>query len=353
MIIDIHAHVCAAPQLYRFKANLLASRGQQPHGFALEPFPDDFVRDHPETKKNLRIMDAVGTDVQFLSPRPFQLMHAEKPARVVEAWAIANHDYIAQQVRLFPARFRGVCGLPQVRSEPVTVAFPELERCVKQLGFVGTLIDSDPGEGDNSTPTLDNEYWYPLWEKMVELDIPGLIHSTGCKYGRETYTQHFITEESLAVLSLVRSRVFDDFPKLKIIVSHGGGSIPYQIGRWQADWVLHGGQAIDVFNARLKKLYFDTCLHYKKSLELLIGLVGSENVLFGTENPGSGSTLNPETGRNFDDIKPLIEQIEFLTTKDRENIFENNARRLFTLLSPPLRGGEPEGRGGEEQNVGS
>jgi predicted TIM-barrel fold metal-dependent hydrolase len=333
MIIDIHSHVCAAPQLYRFKANLLASRGQPPHGFNCDPFSDEFVRDHPETKKNLRAMETVGTDLQFLSPRPYQLMHGERPIKLVEAWAIANHDYIAQQVRLFPSKFRGVCGLPQVGGEPVSVAFPELERCVNDLGFVGTLIDTDPGEGDNSTPTLDDEYWYPLWEKMVQLDIPGLIHSTGCKHGRETYTQHFITEESLAVLSLMRSRVYDDFPNLKIIVAHGGGSIPYQIGRWQADWILHGGgKNLDVFNQRLKKIYFDTCLHYKKSLELLIGLAGSDRVLFGTENPGSGSAPNPETGRNFDDIRPLIESIDLLNAQDRQNIFEDNARRLFTRL---------------------
>lgn len=275
-------------------------------------------------------MEAVGTDIQFLSPRPYQLMHTERPVKVVEAWAIANHDYIAQQVRLFPSKFRGVCALPLVGGEPVSVALPEFDRCINELGFVGALIDTDPGEGDNSTPTLDDEYWYPLWEQMVDYDVPGLIHSTGCKYGRETYTQHFITEESLAVLSLIRSRVYDDFPNLKIIVAHGGGSIPYQIGRWQADWILHSGnKSVDTFNQRLKKIYFDTCLHYKKSLELLIGLVGSRNVLFGTENPGSGSALNPETGRNFDDIRPLIESIDFLTSQDRQNIFEDNARRLF------------------------
>ena len=330
MIIDIHSHVCAAPELYVWKSNLIASRGA--HGSSPLKFKDEFVREHSETKKNLRIMDSVGTDMQFLSPRPFQLMHAEKPWRIVEAWAVANHDYIAQQVTAFPVRFRGVCGLPQAAGEPVTIALPELDRCVKQLGFVGTLIDTDPGEGDNTTPTLENEYWYPLWEKMVELDVPGLIHSTGCKHGRESYSQHFITEESLAVLQLVNSRVFDDFPKLKIIVAHGGGSVPFHIGRWQADHVLFHGSTVEDFNRRLKKLYFDTCVHYRKSLELLIGLVSSDNVLFGTENPGSGSVPNPETGRSFDDIRPLIEEIDFLTAKDRQKIFEENARRLFPRL---------------------
>jgi 4-oxalmesaconate hydratase len=318
----------------------MAARGA--HGYAPKRFSDDFVRDHADTKRNLRIMDSVGTDVQFLSPRPFQLMHAEKPWKMVEAWAVANHEYIAQQVKAFPNRFQGVCSMPQAAGEPVTFGLPELERCVKQLGFIGTLIDTDPGEGDGSTPTLGDEYWYPLWEKMVELDVPGLIHSSGCKHGRETYSQHFISEESLAVLSLIKSRVLDDFPKLKIIVAHGGGSIPYQIGRWQADYALKGGGPVEEFDRRLKMLYFDTCLHAKRSLEMLIQVAGSANVLFGTENPGSGSAANPATGKSFDDIKPLIDSIEWLTEQDRRNIFEHNARRLFARVSVP-RAAAPAG----------
>jgi predicted TIM-barrel fold metal-dependent hydrolase len=330
MILDIHAHVCAAPELYQWKSVLMSARGA--HGFNPRRFPGEWVRDHAETKRNLRIMDSVGTDVQFVSPRPFQLMHAEKPVRLVEAWAIANHNYIAQQVAAFPTRFQGVCAFPQAPGQPVTWGLGEMERCVKQLGFIGTLIDTDPGEGDNSTPTLADEYWYPLWEKMVELDIPGLIHSTGCKHGRESYSQHFITEESLAVLSLINSKVLDDFPKLKIIVAHGGGSIPYQIGRWQADYVMKAGGTVEEFNRRLKLLYYDTCLHARKSLEMLIAIAGSANVLYGTENPGSGSAANPETGKSFDDIKPVLDCIEFLSGEDRRNIFEENARRLFPRL---------------------
>lgn len=337
MILDCHAHVCAALELYSWKSNLLSSRGV--HGLKPLSFSGEFVRDHAETQKNLRIMDSVGTDVQFVSARPYQSMHAEKPASMVEAFAIAVHNYIAQQVAAFPNRIQGVCGPPQAAGEPVTVALPELERCVKELGFIGTTIDTDPGEGDGLTPILSDKYWYPLWEKMVELEIPGLIHSTSCKHGRESYTQHFITEESLAILSLINSHVFEDFPNLKIIVAHGGGSIPYQVGRWRADFVLFHGGKVSEFDRRLRQIYFDTCLHAKTSLELLIRLVGSENVLFGTENPGSGSAMNPETGRTFDDIRPVIESIEWLSQKDRQNIFEENARRLYPRLKVP-RGAE-------------
>jgi hypothetical protein len=70
MIIDIHAHVCAAPELYQWKAVQMSARGA--HGFAPKKFADEWVRDHPDTKRNLRVMDTVGTDVQFLSPRPFR-----------------------------------------------------------------------------------------------------------------------------------------------------------------------------------------------------------------------------------------------------------------------------------------
>src|ERR1700744_2369638 len=278
-------------------------------------------------------MDSARTDEKFLSPRPFHLMHAEKPVKMVEAWAVANHDYIAQQVKAFPNRFEGVCAFPQAAGEPVSFGFAEMTRCVEDLGFIGTLIDTDPGEGDNSTPTLADEYWYPLWEKMIELDIPGLIHASGCKHGRESYSQHFISEESLAVLSLVNSQVLEDFPRLRIIVAHGGGSIPYQVGRWQADHVMKGGGTVEQFNRRLRMLYYDTCLHARKSIEMLVGIVGSENVLFGTENPGSGSAANPETGKSFDDIKPFIDSIDFLSDQDRRNIFVDNARRLFPRMN--------------------
>ena len=93
MIVDVHAHVCASPELYQWKSVQMSARGA--HGFTPKKFSDDYVRDHPDTKRNLKILDSVGTDMQFLSPRPFQLMHAEKPLKMVEAWAVANHDQMS------------------------------------------------------------------------------------------------------------------------------------------------------------------------------------------------------------------------------------------------------------------
>src|SRR6267154_5894083 len=187
MIIDVHAHVCAAPELYQWKSVLMSARGA--HGFKPKTFSNEFVREHPDTKRNLRIMDSVGTDVQFLSPRPFQLMHAERPEKLVHYWVEANNDAIAMSVKLAPTRYRGVAGLPQCAGVPVTNTFAEIDRCINDLGFVGIMINPDPHEGSGTpTPGMGDEYWYPLYEKMVQLDIPALIHSASCKDPWDTYS---------------------------------------------------------------------------------------------------------------------------------------------------------------------
>lgn len=335
MIIDIHAHVCAAPEIYAWKDQIFSAGGAL--GARERQWDVDWIRDHAVTRRNIDIMDRVGTDIQFISPRPYSQAHAEKPSKLSHYWNVGVNNYIAKTIEAYPTRFRGMAGLPQPVGRPIEESLPELDRCINELGFVGTLLDTDPGEGDNSTPTLDNEYWYPLYEKLVEYDIPALIHSTGCKHGRESYSHHFISEESLAILSLCNSRVLTDFPTLKIIVSHGGGSVPYQIGRWRAERGLagwkHPAGIEEDFDTSLKRLYFDSVLHERNSLELLINLVGSERVLFGTENPGAGTAPNPKTGRTYDDIKPTIEEISTLTSEDTQNIFEDNARKLFARFS--------------------
>ena len=341
MIIDVHGHLCASPKLYAWFTLLLASRAT--YGTPPPPFSDDEMRALPETQRNLQALDGALTDVQLISPRPFTMFHAEKPGKIAHRWNEGVNSYIAQFCRVMPDRFAGICGLPQPAGEPITTSLPELERCINELGMVGCLLDPDPGEGDNQTPSLGDEYWYPLYEKLCALDVPAHVHSTGNQHGRGTYSTHFIDEESLAILSLLNSRVFLDFPKLKIIVSHGGGSVPYQVGRWRAER-LHPVMAKNLplkesFDDSLKRLYYDTVIHSKDSIAMLVKLGGSDRVVFGTENPGSGTAMNPETGRAFDDIKALVDDIDFLTAQDRANIYEHNARRLFPRLK--AKGGAP------------
>jgi predicted TIM-barrel fold metal-dependent hydrolase len=325
-IIDIHAHTNAPPTLNAYRAGLTASRGAHGKGNVgvSEEALTAVVKKHVEGT-----LDKVGTDIQFISPRPYQLMHSEKPEKIVHYWVEANNDVIAQTLKIAPTRYRGVAALPQCAGAPITNSFDEIDRCINDLGFVGIMINPDPYEGDGTpAPGMGDEYWYPLYEKMVKLGIPALIHSASCKDPWDTYSNYFITTETRTIISMVSSGTFDVFPDLKIIVSHGGGAVPYQIGRYRAFFGRHleskGG-----FDAVLKKFYFDTVLYNPEGLDLLFRIVGTDRCMFGTENPGTGSYKDPATGKMLDDLKPVIEGIAGLSEQDRKNVFEDVAKQAF------------------------
>ena len=291
MIIDAHAHLVAPASLYAYRSTLIVSGGQ--HGAALAPIPEDDLRKSADS--NVKLMDEVGTDIQFISPRPFQQIHRGRFTDS-QLWARSNNVQIARTVKFHPTRFRGVAGIPQCSGLPIETTFDEIDYAINELGFIGMLLNPDPGEGLDQTPTLADPYWYPLYEKSIEMKFPLHIHSGGCS-GRETYDEHFVTEESLAITSLARSDVFDRYPELNIMVSHGGGSIPYQIGRWRSNREMHKGKSesgfefrgasdvkvakltgksavkTETFDTTLKRFWFDTCLHNQKSLDLLFDVV--------------------------------------------------------------------------------
>ena len=136
------------------------------------------------------------------------------------------------------------------------------------------------------------------------------------------------------ILTTNGSKVFQDFPGLRIIVAHGGGSVPYQIGRWRAARFnqMKGDPNLTDFDTALKQLYYDAVLYNKESLELLFKLVGTDRTMFGTENPGSGTATDPVDGHQLDDLAPVINSIEWLTDQDKKNIFEDVQKEVFPLL---------------------
>jgi 4-oxalmesaconate hydratase len=257
------------------------------------------------------------------------MMHSEQPAKIVEAYTAEVNNVIARSAELFPGRFRGVAGLPQSPDLPVERWTDELRRCVTELGFVGFTLNPDPHEGLAVPPALGERYWYPLYEAAVELGVPAILHAAGCRPpAREPYSLHFIQEETVAVWSLLNSDVFTDFPDLKIVITHGGGAIPYQVGRFlPADARGQGRRYMD----KLRQLYFDTCLYTKDAIDLLLRTVGTDRALFGTEKPGTGSQRNPDTGLWYDDIHLLVDEIDWLTDAQRDAVLHGNAEQLFRL----------------------
>lgn len=321
MIVDIHGHTLAPPEVYEYQAKLIARRAP----FKAPTVADELIS--TVLDRHVALLDEAGTDLQLISPRPYTMMHSLFSANLVRPWTIFVNDVIHRQCAMQPTRFRGIAGLPQFRAESLQPAVDELERAVVDLGFVGCVLNPDPMEGEGWPPGLGEDYWYPIYDKLCELDVPAIIHSASCSSPRESYSVHFINEETVAVLGLLGSSVFTDFPDLKIVVAHGGGAVPYQIGRFRSPGLRRGDP--EDFADRLRRLNFDTCVYSREGLELLFKVAGIENCLFGTERPGSGRGVDPSTGRALDDLRPVIEEIEFLTPEDRSKVFERNARSLF------------------------
>src|SRR5579863_2736436 len=331
MVIDAHAHVTAPESLYVYKAGLLSHRGAHGRG-SVGATDDDILKalNAPVFggSSHLTQLQEAGTDMQLISPRPYQMMHSESP-KLVTWFTEECNNIIAREVKLLPNTFRGVCGLPQTPGVSPKAVLPYLEKCVKEQGFVGCLLNPDPGECSGiETPPLGDRFWYPLYEKLVEWDVPGHIHSAGCRSERLTYSLHFINEENIAVVSLLTSQVFNDFPALKILVSHGGGAIPYQFARFEAGALRRGTER---FSDRMRCLYYDTVLYSKDSLELLFKTVGTDRCLFGTERPGVGTVKDPKSGKWLDETRHLIEAFGWLSAAEKKMIFEDNAKMIFKI----------------------
>lgn len=331
MIIDCHGHVSPPAELFAYKALIMSHRGE--HGRRIAEISDEEILRYANKKEmapcgHLDMLDRVNTDLQLISPRPFQMMHSVKPERLVHWFTEETNNIIARTVQLLPDRFIGIAGLPQTAGAPIEGVLPELERTVSELGFKGCILNPDPYENSGTeAPPLGDRYWYPLYEKLCELGVPAHIHSASSHSERTPYTLHFINEESIAVVGLVNSDVFTDFPDLKIVVSHGGGSIPYQIGRFQSSGARKGYDFLE----RMRNMYFDTVLYSEESLRLLIKTVGADRCLFGAECPGVGSTVDPATGRTRDDIAPFIQNFDWLDDQEKASIFAGNAQQLFGL----------------------
>ena len=329
-IVDCHGHVSAPAELWVYKSMLLSHRGE--HGKKFPDLTDEEILAYTNKKEmapcgHLDMLDRVGTNYQLLSPRPFQMMHSEKPSFLVDWFTEATNDIIARQCQLLPDRFAPIAGLPQAAGEPVERVLAELERCVR-MGFKGCLLNPDPYENSGTAPPpLGDRYWYPLYEKLCELDVPAHIHSAGSRSARAPYTLNFLLEETMAVYGLLESDVFKDFPSLKIVISHGGGAIPYHIGRFRSSGARRGFEFLD----RMRHLYYDTVLYSEEALRLLIKTVGPDRCLFGAECPGVGSAINPDTDRTFDDIAPIIQGFDWLSDAEKAGIMAQNAVDLFKL----------------------
>ena len=327
MIIDMHGHWTSSG-LRDYLAGAVSLRNVSDSVKPLGGLDDT-------NNQNLKCMEDRGIDLQVLSIRPVSMLHVEN-RYISIPWARVHNNVMAEAVSRHPDRFRGLATLPQGAEMDAWV--DELERAVKELGMVGAIVNPNP-KGDESTAPLDDPFWLPLWEKAIELDVPLFLHGaylTGGRYlrNRTAYLVGQTVEETIAGPTLVYGGVVEKLPALKLILCHGGGATPYQIGRYltppgRGEAGMFGAEYNGSFLDGFRKLYFDGTLYTQDALELLIKVVGPDRVLFGTETPGRG-TFEWE-GRMLDDLRPAVEKIEWLSPGEKQQIFEDNAKKVFNI----------------------
>lgn len=327
VIIDAHAHYTTAPaKLQSFRARQIINQAR-PTAAKLNISDEELEQTmQPQFKR----MADTGIDRLLFSPQASAMGHHFGSELISRYWSEACNDLIARIAKLWPDKVSPVCQLPQSPGVNPKSWVEELERCVREQGFIACNINPDLCSGREPwTPSLADEWWYPLWEKMVELDIPGTIHaSASLNPAMHMTSSYYIGQHHNAAVELLSSRVFQDFPKLKLVIPHGGGAVPYQWNRHRGMHVMGG---LEPFEEAARRVYWDMAIYDAEGMELLIKRVGSDRVLFATEMFGAVNATDPKTGRNFEEVVPIFESVTGLSDEDRYNITEGNAKRLYGL----------------------
>lgn len=281
----------------------------------------------------LRLMDAHGMEMMLLSLNAPTVQAMPDP-RIAEDVARRANDFLAEQVAKRPDRFQGLAALPMQDPD---LATRELQRCVKDLGFRGSLVNGfSQVREENSAVYYDLKQYWPFWAEVEKLDLPFYLHprnplpSMAPIYDGHPWllgpTWAFAQETAVHALRLMASGLFDEHPKLQIVLGHLGEGLPYSM--WRVDnrnaWVKTPPR----YPAK-KKLgeYFQANFHLTTSgnfrTQTLIDAIleiGADRILFSTDWPFE----NVDHAADWFDATSISEA-------DRLKIGRTNASKLFKL----------------------
>lgn len=336
MIIDCHGHYTTTP------SQVGEYREKQKEAVAKDPdfigekgqinISDNEIRESIE-KNQLRLQQERGTDLTIFSPRASWMGHHIGNEHTSRFWTEHQNDLIRRVCDLFPNNFAPVAQLPQSPGVDPAKSVPEIVRTVEEMGFIGINLNPDPSGGHWNGSSLGDRSIYPIYEKMVEYDIPAMVHvSAACNDCFHTTGSHYLGADTTAFQQLMMSDVFKDFPELKVIIPHGGGAVPYHWGRFRG---LALDRGFDLEERVLNNIYFDTCVYHQRGIDLLLDILPTKNILFASEMIGAVRGIDPETGQYFDDTKRYIDNSTVLSAAQKQDIFEHNIRRVFSRLKVP------------------
>ena len=237
MIIDCHGHYTTEPeQLTEYRKAQLAGLDADPSFLPSRAdlnITDDEIRERLEPAQ-LKLQRERGTDMTIFSPRAVGMGHHLGTEQTSYYWAEICNNMVRRVCDMYPEKFVPVCQLPQYPGVEPAKSIPELERCVNEMGFIGVNVNPDPSGAMWTDPPITDKWWYPLWEKMVELDVPGMLHVSGsCNPNFHHTGAHYIAGDTTVFMQLILGDLFKDFPTLKFIIPHGGGAVPFHWGRYR------------------------------------------------------------------------------------------------------------------------
>jgi aminocarboxymuconate-semialdehyde decarboxylase len=255
-----------------------------------------------------------------LSVAPPTYFYALAPETGLAAARMSN-DGIAQLVAKYPARLRGMATLPMQDPD---AAITELERVVKEHRFkaveMGTSIEGEQ---------LAAAKFRPVLKTIEQLGCFMFTHPYTCaaKGAMDQYemanTVGYPLDSTLMAAHLMASGALDDLKQLRILIPHGGGYVPYQIGRFANAHKHRPAASAHTRNSPydlLRRFYFDALTHEPRSTRHLINMVGADHVVIGTDNPFN---------MGYDDPLGMLEATPSLTPEEREAVRGGTARSLL------------------------
>jgi aminocarboxymuconate-semialdehyde decarboxylase len=290
--IDIHAHILTQETirlLQREAPQIAPKLSQMDDQFATLDVAGTIYRNFPrggwDLDRRLQDMAASKVDVQVLSVSPQTFVYAQ-PSALASVFARIQNEELARLAKARPDRFLAIATLPMQAPKQ---ASEELRHAVTVLGMRGAQIGSNIA-GRN----LDDPAFEPVWATAAELDAFMVIHPgnvAGADRLRAYYLNNLIgnpLDTTIAAACLIFGGVLERHPKLNFVMVHGGGFIPYQGMRWVHGWDVRPEPKVHLKHSPekyLDRFLYDTILHSKKTLEMLIAMVGADRIFLGSDYP--------------------------------------------------------------------
>jgi aminocarboxymuconate-semialdehyde decarboxylase len=331
-IIDVHAHVIPPALVASMRAGdapddiRIDSQDGRPWVAHRQGYRYPLLDAFHDVEARLKAMDAAGIDVALLSSPPTLFLYWIDAAAALDAARTIN-DAIAAMVAQAPSRFFGLATLPLQSPQAAAV---ELRRCVTELGMVGAQIGPH-AEG----VALDDPSLRPVLDAAAELGVPLVVHPyyVGSTPGLDdfylTNLQGNPWQTAVCASRLILSGTLDVLPSLDVVLVHGGGHLPYQIGRLDHGYAVRPEAKTPVAppSAYLRRFHYDTLTHRPESTRWLIEQVGADRVLFGTDMP-----FDMAGGPLCDQLAGVPADSEIVAS-----VAQLNAERLFALKGPTHR----------------